>query len=91
MAEQHGGSGGRYSRGCRCLLCTEAHRKRSKRRRAERYAQRVWQDGRMVAVAPGLVHGSVNTNRNWGCKCEPCYQAHLAQMADYTRKRRSHG
>lgn len=81
----------RYARGCRCVRCTEAHRQRSIRGRAARYAEREWRviGGvlHLVAVREGLEHGKVSTNRNWGCKCPACYEAHLASLRHYNALR----
>lgn len=71
MTTDHGGSGRRYEDGCRCPVCTEAHRVRITRRRNERRAGRVLVDGRLVAwQAPE--HGRRSTYSNWGCRCVLC-------------------
>lgn len=87
MAE-HGGTGSRYEQGCRCDVCTDAHRTRVRKRRYARMENREVVDGRLVAVdAPS--HGKASTYKNWGCRCAPCTDAHTVMCGTYFRARRA--
>ncbi len=63
------GTGSRYSyHGCRCELCTEAHRNRAAETRRKRRA----------AVAAGTTpvpHGTANGYQNYYCRCDDCREA----------------
>lgn len=94
MADTHGGSGSRYNAGCRCAVCTEAHRVRIGRRREQRRAGRVPVDGRMTATGRILVdgrvviqdapeHGRCSTYSNWSCRCAPCTDAWSGYYTQY--------
>lgn len=57
--------------------------------REARYARRVEIDGRLVAVdAPQ--HGKPGTYCNWGCRCEPCTDAHRVYTAQKREQRKRH-
>lgn len=65
----HVGSHGRYTHGCRCESCREAHSAYTRERRA-------------AALAAGtLSHGRPSTY-DAGCRCEKCYAA--KQVRYYT-------
>lgn len=80
----HVGTHGRYTHGCRCDRCKEAHRAYT----AER---------RKVALAAGtLTHGRASTF-DAGCRCDACYNARRVKYftnAEYepvTGRRRPNG
>lgn len=87
---RHGGSGGAYVRGCRCADCTEANTARIKRRKYERFAERVEVDGRLVAVNAAK-HGIKSTYGNWGCRCQPCTEANARFSKAYRVARAATG
>lgn len=72
---RHGASAYRQIDGCRCDVCTEAHRVLQNAESASRRARRVLTNGRLVAPVPPERHGRYTTYRNWGCQCQPCVKA----------------
>jgi hypothetical protein len=76
------GTNGRYSQGCRCDPCTDAH---SAYHWRNTLAQR--ERGR---EDPSLIpHGTTGGYRNWGCRCKACTAAALASSAAYRESRRA--
>lgn len=73
-----------YEDGCRCDGCRGTHRRRSRKRKLERFDERVEINGRLVAVN-AFMHGHKSTYANWGCRCEPCTEAN----AEYLRQWRA--
>jgi hypothetical protein len=70
--------------GCRCATCTAAHRRYKGDLRAQRLAQRVLVDGRLVH--PHARHGEAASYHNWGCRCPACTEATRVR---YGRPRRA--
>lgn len=72
MSWQHGASGYR-NYGCKCNICTDAHRERHKTERESRK--------RRLEADPSLApHGEKNTYLNWGCRCKECKSAWSIEM-----------
>lgn len=78
----------RYQRGCRHPVCRELHARALRAMKWDRYAKRVEIDGRLVAVEPGLPHGTQGTYNNWGCRCVACVAAARDTSARYRSRRR---
>lgn len=68
---------------CHCDTCREDHRLYIARRRAERGAERVLVEGRLVH--PRATHGCASSYVNWGCRCVPCTSAHRENRRRWTR------
>jgi len=68
----HGKQSG-YNRGCRCEECMQANRE-------NHYA---WVAKVHSRPIPEHVHGSVNGYGNYGCRCRPCTDAHVAKCKVY--------
>jgi len=67
---------------CRCEVCREAHRSRTKRELANR-TDRLRADPTLAA------HGDAYTYHNWGCRCARCTDAWNVQCAKYKAKARA--
>jgi hypothetical protein len=79
VSAEHG-TASRYWARCRCAAC----------RAANAALHREGRDRRRRALATAAVpHGSASTARNWGCGCEACHQAVLAQGARARAARRA--
>ena len=75
-----------YRDGCRCSLCTEAHRVAGELYR-QRSRQGVRVHNRRIAVDnPHHPHGTISCYTNDGCGCDACKEAWRLYHAD--RKRR---
>jgi hypothetical protein len=72
---KHGTHGGYKNDRCRCDPCRAAHNADARRRRAERYAQRIRVGTVLMAPLPDALHGRVTVYANWGCRCRPCTDA----------------
>lgn len=83
------GTSRRYEAGCRCADCTNAARLASQERRQRHYAARVEQGG--VMVHPNAKHGTQVGYRNYGCRCQPCVDAHNAKKRAERAKARAAG
>lgn len=81
MARTHGTEGSYSYGGCRCRVCTDAHRQYNQARRASYIA-------RLGADPTIATHGQRSTYVNYGCRCEPCRAANTAACAEYARRRR---
>jgi hypothetical protein len=66
----------RYQAGCRCEVCTTAHRER----------MRGW--ATRVAGSPPE-HGTVNAYTNYGCRCGPCKAAQSEENRRQYEKRKA--
>jgi hypothetical protein len=66
----------RHGKGCTCKPCPAAKAAEQRHMDAQRRNQRVEVDGRLVAPLPADRHGRPGTYNNWGCRCEPCTEAH---------------
>ena len=75
---EHGGSGARYARGCRCQPCREANTRRAMRRRQERRALAA-----SGSIPETVRHGSAATAGNWGCRCDLCIEAVRVRNHEY--------
>ena len=64
------GTPSRYSLGCRCQPCTEAHRLDGQQWRASHAGR--------TEETP---HGTDTGYTNWGCRCQPCRAARRTEMA----------
>ena len=74
------GTSSRYGAGCRCAACRAANTTRHREIRERR---------RRALATATVTHGSVSLYRNWGCRCEACHQAMLAQAAVQRAARRA--
>lgn len=78
---KHGGF--HYSNdGCRCDICTAAHRENVRKARYRR-AERLKAD---PTLAP---HGRATTYGNWMCRCDPCTKAWSQASVAQARSRRA--
>jgi hypothetical protein len=68
---KHSRSG--YVGGCRCEVCTEAHRVYMAEVR-ERLHER---------PIPRGSHGTKSTYNDWGCRCRRCTEAHCLYCKEY--------
>lgn len=68
----HGGSGTLYNQGCRCELCTEAHRVRMMLSNRTRFNERIRGANGDWYAPRASTHGTSSTYTNWGCRCDPC-------------------
>ena len=66
------------NRGCRCELCSTAHRQRVARDRTRRHERTEANGG----IAPTSTHGT-NTYGNWRCRCEVCVTAWNTRIRGY--------
>ena len=67
-------------RRCRCDVCRAANRDRMQKQTASMRA-------RLAAGEADVPHGRSSTYRNWGCRCRPCTDAHVAKCREYMQKR----
>lgn len=78
VANEHG-TPPRYSQGCRCQPCTEAHR-------VYRTALR-----RAAGILPKqpAQHGKASTYTQNKCRCAPCTEAQRLAVAEYRARRKA--
>lgn len=69
---------------CRCEDCTDGHRERMRRRKAERFNLRVVESGQWVTTAQ-VPHGRMSTYTNWGCRCGECRQVWRQYQSAYRK------
>lgn len=62
-----------YNEGCRCAVCTEAHRVRMAEVRQSRLERR-----------EDIPHGTESGYVNWGCRCGACRPVGLAKLRERT-------
>lgn len=70
----------RYTKGCRCGECRDAHRRAAKALRDKRR-----QDS---SSADRAGHGKATTYRNHGCRCAECREANRLYLQRYRERRR---
>lgn len=74
---RHGTTNGYTRHACRCVQCTDAHRRESAYFAYQRFLKLETSD---------VEHGKTSTYKNWGCRCDPCKAASTEAARVYRAK-----